>query len=138
MNCLSQNVQFETAELTIETAEGNSIGIIAETARTKRQQEQGLMHRNSLAHGKGMIFIFEREQILSFWMKNTRIPLSIAFISEDGKILEIHDMEPFNLTPVQSSYPARFALEVPQSWFSRVGIRVGNRLLETQDLINRK
>ncbi|MDR0568437.1 MAG: DUF192 domain-containing protein [Spirochaetaceae bacterium] len=137
MNCKSQNLQFEITELTIETAEAKEIPVIAEIARTKEQLEQGLMYRTSLASGKGMIFIFEDSQIRSFWMKNTRIPLSIAFIAEDGKILEIHDMEPYTLTPVRSNYPVRFALEVPQAWFNRVGIRPGNRLLKTQDLIKK-
>lgn len=138
LNCKSQTVQFEITGLTIETAEGKEIPVSAEIARTKEQLEHGLMYRNSLASGKGMIFIFEDTQIRSFWMKNTRIPLSIAFIAEDGRILEIYDMEPFTLTPVRSQYPARFALEVPQTWFSRVGIRIGSRLLGTPDLIRRK
>ena len=138
MNCMARGSDFEVTELSIETVEGNVVKIIAEMARTKPQLEQGLMNRNRLADGKGMIFIFERDQILSFWMKNTRIPLSIAFISVEGKILEIHDMEPFNLTPVHSSRSARFALEVPQSWFNRVGIQVGDRLLGSADLTRKR
>jgi uncharacterized membrane protein (UPF0127 family) len=63
---------------------------------------------------------------MSFWMKNTLIPLSIAFIATDGRIIEIKDMEPLNLSPVQSSRSVRYALEVPQGWFSRAGIGVGD------------
>ncbi|MDR0524250.1 MAG: DUF192 domain-containing protein [Spirochaetaceae bacterium] len=137
-SCRSQSLRFETAELIIETAEGKAIPISAEIARTREQLEYGLMYRESLASGNGMIFIFENTQLRSFWMKNTRIPLSIAFIAENGKILEIYDMEPFTLTPVRSTYPARFALEVPQAWFNRVGIRVGNRLLGADSLMRRK
>jgi uncharacterized membrane protein (UPF0127 family) len=72
-----------------------------------------------------MLFIYERDQILSFWMKNTLIPLSIAFISSDGHILEIRDMSPQSLSPVKSSRSARFALEVPQNWFTRANITPG-------------
>jgi len=75
-----------------------------------------------------MLFIFERDEILSFWMKNTLIPLSIAYISSDGWILEIHNMEPHNLNPIRSGRSARYALEVPQGWFGRVGITAGCRL----------
>jgi uncharacterized membrane protein (UPF0127 family) len=84
------------------------------------------MNRKSLADGRGMLFIFDRDQILPFWMKNTLIPLSIAFISADGRILEIRDLRPLDETTVRSSRSARYALEVPQGWFSRAGIKVGD------------
>ena len=119
--------KFEKQELRI-----NSKGITqilkAEIARTDAQKSQGLMYRKSINDNEGMLFIFERDQILSFWMKNTLIPLSIAYIASDGRILEIHDMEPGNLNPVRSSRSCRYALEVPQGWFSRKGIAVGDRL----------
>ena len=119
--------KFEKREITIDTA-GGRVPIIAEIARTDAQREQGLMFRKELNDGNGMLFIFERDQILSFWMKNTFIPLSIAYISHDGRILEIYDMEPESLEPVRSSRSARYALEVPQNWFDRAGIRIGDRL----------
>jgi uncharacterized membrane protein (UPF0127 family) len=84
------------------------------------------MNRKTLEDGRGMLFIFDRDQIMSFWMKNTLIPLSIAFISKDGRILEIRDMEPLNETPVRSSRSARYALEAPQGWFDRAGIKAGD------------
>ena len=89
----------------------------------------GLMNRNSLPDGEGMLFIFENEQFLSFWMKNTTIPLSIAFIASDGRILDIKDMRPLDESSVLSSRPAKYALEVPQGWFDRAGIRTGDRLV---------
>ena len=119
---------FETQEITIASRQGR-ISVIAELAVTDAQRMQGLMHRTELEDGKGMLFIFNNDQILSFWMKNTLIPLSIAFITSDGRIVEIFDMEPHELTPVRSSLPARYALEVPQNWFSRAGIAAGDRLL---------
>jgi uncharacterized membrane protein (UPF0127 family) len=87
------------------------------------------MGRQSLKDGEGMLFVFDRDHILSFWMKNTLIPLSIAYIAYDGRILEIHDLEPQNLLAVRSNRSARYALEVPQGWFARMGIRAGDMLI---------
>ena len=70
----------------------------------------------------------DRDEMMSFWMKNTLVPLSIAYIAQDGRILEIHDMQPEDLTPVRSSRSARYALEVPQGWYDRAGIAPGDRL----------
>ena len=117
--------KFEKRQLTISGRE-ISLTITVELARTDAQRNQGLMHRKALKDGEGMLFIFERDQILSFWMKNTLIPLSIAYIASDGRILEIYDMEPGSLKPVASSRSGRYALEVPQGWFSRAGVGVGD------------
>jgi uncharacterized membrane protein (UPF0127 family) len=125
---MARGLTFETRELTIETTQGEVIPISVEIARTDQERSQGLMNRKSLADGKGMLFIFEKDQILSFWMKNTLIPLSIAFISSEGKILEIHDMEPGDMKALHSSRSARYALETPQSWFSRTGVAAGDIL----------
>jgi uncharacterized membrane protein (UPF0127 family) len=120
--------RLETLELSVAREDGIAVPVLAEIARTAEQRERGLMGRKTLADGEGMLFVFELDRILAFWMKNTRIPLSIAYIAYDGRILEIHDMEPFNLSPVQSSRSARYALEVPQGWFSRVGVKPGDIL----------
>ena len=119
--------KFEKRDLSIEGKAGKVI-IKTEIARTDAQQKQGLMYRKELKDGEAMLFVYERDTILSFWMKNTLVPLSIAFISRDGKILEIYDMEPNNLAPVNSSRSARYALEVPQGWFTRAGISIGDTL----------
>jgi uncharacterized membrane protein (UPF0127 family) len=103
----------------------------AEIARTEQERSQGLMNRDRLNDGEGMLFVFERDQVLSFWMKNTRIPLSIAFIASDGTIVEIQDMQPHSLQAVQSSRSVRYALEVPQGWFSRAGAGPGDTVKET-------
>jgi uncharacterized membrane protein (UPF0127 family) len=124
----SGDIHFGSTELSIENAAGVSIPISVEIANNGEQRAQGLMNRKSLEDGKGMIFVFDRDQIMSFWMKNTLIPLSIAFISSDGRILEIHDMKPLDLNSTRSNRSARYALEVPQGWFSRVGISVDDRL----------
>jgi uncharacterized membrane protein (UPF0127 family) len=119
--------KFEKRELVIEGRAGKVI-VMAEIALTQAQREQGLMHRRELKDGEGMLFVFQSDQVLSFWMKNTLVPLSIAYISHDGRILEIYDMEPGNLDPVRSSRSVRYALEVPQGWFSRAGLGIGDRL----------
>ena len=119
--------KFEKRELAIE-GRGGRVIIRAELALTPAQQAQGLMHRKELKDGEAMLFVFERDQMLSFWMKDTLIPLSIAFIASDGSLLEIYDMEPRNLNPVRSSRSARYALEVPQGWFDRAGLGPGDRL----------
>jgi len=124
--------KFEKRELTIE-GKGGNVTLIAELAITPAQREQGLMYRKELKDGEGMLFVFEIDQVLSFWMKNTLVPLSIAYISHEGRILEIYDMQPQNLNPVRSSRSVRYALEVPQGWFNRVGLAPGDRL-DTQGL----
>ncbi|MDR2150375.1 MAG: DUF192 domain-containing protein [Spirochaetaceae bacterium] len=127
-NCVAGGAQtFEKKQYTLESA-GKTIPINVEIARTEVQRAQGLMRRKVVPDGTGMLFIFERDQILSFWMENTLVPLSIAFISYDGRIVEIHDMKPLSRIQIQSSRSARYALEVPQGWFDRVGITVGAQL----------
>jgi len=119
--------KFDKQSISIEGRNG-TVTLNAEIARTAAQQEQGLMYRKELKDGDGMLFIFDKDDILSFWMKNTLVPLSVAYITQDGRILEIHDMEPGNLNPVRSSRSARYALEVPQGWFDRAKLATGDRL----------
>ncbi|MDR1216532.1 MAG: DUF192 domain-containing protein [Treponema sp.] len=119
---------FRTTAITIQTTEGN-VSLAAEVAETTEERQRGLMFRKSLADGKGMLFVFERDQILSFWMKNTYIPLSIAFIAGDGRIVEIHDMEPLSLASVRSSRSCRYALEAPLGWFTRAKINIGDTMI---------
>ena len=121
--------RLRTAVLVIERAGGGSVELVAELAITDEERTRGLMHRQRLPDGEGMLFIFDRDQQLSFWMKDTIIPLSIAFIASDGLITEIRNMYPRDLTPVLSSRSVRYALEVPQGWFERVAVRVGDTVL---------
>jgi hypothetical protein len=102
---------------------GQPVDLIVELALSNHEQEKGLMYRKSLAPGYGMLFIFPNEQPRQFWMKNTLIPLSIAFIDEKKTIFQISDMDPVK-TLIQKKYdraesikPAKFVLEVPQGWF---------------------
>jgi len=114
---------LDTVELRV-----NGHVLLAEIARTADQQEQGLMHRTSLAPDRGMLFIYDRDKKLTFWMKNTSIPLSIAFLASDGTIKEIYDMKPFSLKMVGSQHSVRYALEVNQGFFEQYGISVGDRV----------
>jgi len=113
-------------EIPIER-DGNIVAVVkAEIAVDQEDRSRGLMFRKKLADGDGMLFIFDRDEILSFWMKNTLIPLSIAYIAYDGTIIDIKDMYPGDLKSVSSSRSARYALEVPQGWFSRAGVKTGD------------
>ncbi len=102
--------------------------LTVEIAVTPYEREMGLMFRSFLPEGHGMLFIFDSEEYLSFWMKNTSIPLSIAFINSDGIIVDIQDMEPFSTRPHVSRERAIFALEVNKGWFRRHGVKVGDRV----------
>ncbi|MDR0476308.1 MAG: DUF192 domain-containing protein [Treponema sp.] len=129
LGCSAQGkMHFDKKNLVL-TGRLGEVAVKAEIARTDKQRAQGLMFRKELKDGEGMLFVFEKEQRLSFWMKNTLIPLSIAFISSDGKILEIRNMQPHDLSPVNSARMALYALEVPQGWFERAGLRSGDRLV---------
>jgi hypothetical protein len=100
--------------------------VLAEIARTETQRERGLMFRTTLADGAGMLFVFDKDERLSFWMMNTKLPLSLAYISSDGSIRQIVDLEPQSLASVQAERSVRYALEVPRGWFGRAGVRVGD------------
>jgi uncharacterized membrane protein (UPF0127 family) len=122
--CASQ--KLDTAILSIARADSSSVEITVEIARTEEEKARGLMHRKNLPDGEGMIFVYDRDQQMSYWMKNTVIPLSIAFIASDGRIIEIKDMQPLDLSAVKSSRSVRYALETPQGWFERVGVKPGD------------
>lgn len=103
------------------------VRLMVEVAQTHDERALGLMHRDSLAENHGMLFIFEDVARRDFWMKDTRIPLTIAYMAIDGTIIELHDMEPYSLAYVSSRAAVPLALEVNQGWFARHGIRVGDR-----------
>jgi uncharacterized membrane protein (UPF0127 family) len=102
--------------------------IKAEMADTHELRSKGLSGRKRLKAGHGMVFIFEFSRRQSFWMKDTSIPLSIAFISHDGTILQIEQMSPYDLRLVTSPSPAQYALEVNQGFFKENDISVGMRV----------
>ncbi|MBA3507028.1 MAG: DUF192 domain-containing protein [Betaproteobacteria bacterium] len=102
--------------------------LTAEVATTPEQRAKGLMHRFSLKPNQGMLFDFERPGIQGFWMKNTYIPLSIAFIAADGRILNIEDMQPHSEDVHRSKGPALYALEMRKGWFAEKDIVAGSKV----------
>jgi len=102
--------------------------IRAEVASTEDSRRTGLMFRKSLPDNDGMLFIFEEPEMQCFWMRNTLVPLSIAFIADDGTIVNMADMAPQTEDPHCSTQPVRYALEMAQGWFESHGIQAGQRL----------
>jgi len=100
----------------------------AELANTEDTRRQGLMFRDRLGENTGMIFLYPETEVTAMWMKNTRIPLSVAFIDGGGHILNIEDMVPFSEDAHGSRGPAAYALEVNRGWFSKRGIKAGDRV----------
>lgn len=100
----------------------------AEVARTPLQQQIGMMHRKTMAEHEGMLFVYEQPSVHCFWMRNTLLPLSIAFIDDEGRIVNLADMKPLDESSHCSSKPVRFALEMNQGWFARRGLSAGSRL----------
>ena len=116
-------IRFDRAVIKVK---GKAVTV--EVANTPDKIARGLMYRDSLPRDEGMLFVYPVEQILSFWMRNTRIPLDIAFIQDDGTIAQIARMEPLSRRSCQSGRRARFALEMNRGWFEANGVEVGDRV----------
>ncbi|TMG74998.1 MAG: DUF192 domain-containing protein [Betaproteobacteria bacterium] len=112
---------------TVELSAGIHL-IRAEVAYTFETRAQGLMFRKALGPNEGMFFVFPRAEIYCMWMKNTLIPLSVAFVDEKGKIVSISDMQPQTETSHCAAAPAKFALEMPAGWFAKKGIKSGTTI----------
>ena len=101
--------------------------IEVELADTPEKMQQGLMNRTSLEKNRGMLFVFKNEQYVpAVWMKDTSIPLSIAYINKSGQITEIYDLEPYSLKILWSSHPVLYGLEVNHGYFKKNNIKVGD------------
>ena len=101
--------------------------IRAEVANTSETRSRGLMYRDEVPDGTGMLFVFDREAERSFWMQNTYVALDVAFINANFRIVDIQQMEPESTDIHDGARPAMFALEVRQGWFAEKGIAVGDR-----------
>ena len=99
----------------------------AEVANTSALRSQGLMYRDAVPDGTGMLFVFDREAERSFWMQNTFVALDVAFIDSNFRVVDIQQMEPESTEIHDGASPAMFALEVRQGWFAEKGITVGDR-----------
>lgn len=107
--------------------------LTAEVAATDSSRTTGLMHRRMMPEDRGMLFVFAYAQSQSFWMMNTYLPLSIAFVDEQGVIVNITDMQPLTTDPHPSAKPAKYALEMNQGWFAKHGIKAGIRIEGLKD-----
>ena len=116
-------------DIKIVCQDGREFTVSAEIAEKTEDRNHGFMERKTIPDGTGMLFVFEKDQILSFWMKNTPHPLSIAYIDSKGKIRDIYDMTPYSLSSIISTVSVRYALEVPQGWYKKNGITVGDTVV---------
>src|SRR5689334_15519281 len=115
-------------QLTITNSAGSLLRLYVEIADTPEKQETGLMHRTALAADGGMLFVFPSETTIPFWMRDTLLPLSIAFIAGDGSIVDIQDMQPLDETLHNPARPYVYALEVNQGYFRLHDVGVGNQV----------
>ena len=102
--------------------------IDAQVAATPEQRATGLMYRKDMPQHEGMLFVFEQPATQCFWMKNTLLPLTAAFVADDGTIVNLADMKPQTTDSHCSDRPVRFVLEMNQGWFAKKGLRAGTRL----------
>lgn len=113
--------RLETIKLYLGATE-----LTAEIADENPERQAGMMHRTSMPETEGMLFVFPYPHRAGFWMKNTTVPLSIAYIDPASRVIEIHDLQPGDTQPVESrSARVQYALEVNQGWFTRNGIKPG-------------
>jgi uncharacterized protein len=120
---------YPEALVTIRPADGSTITIPVKVADDPERRRRGLMHVTELPDGTGMLFLYDEDHAGGFWMKDTLVPLDIAYIDVDGEVVDILAMDPCETDPCPSYPPAapyRAALEVPQGWFAAEGVRVGD------------
>ncbi|MGI8589297.1 MAG: DUF192 domain-containing protein [Chloroflexia bacterium] len=113
-------------QLVLTNSRGSAVRLYIEVADTPAKQETGLMNRTAMAEDQGMLFVFAGETTVPFWMKDTLLPLSIAFIKSDGRIVDLQDMQPLDESMHNPAQPYTYALEVNQGYFRRHGIAVGD------------
>jgi uncharacterized protein len=102
--------------------------IDTQLAQTPEQRQTGLMWRKDMPQHEGMLFIFEQPSQQCFWMKNTLLPLTAAFVADDGTIVNLEDMKPQTTDPHCSTKPVRYVLEMNKGWFAKKGIKAGSKL----------
>lgn len=133
LSCSTKKYQLPVKPLTIQKQDGSTVTVQAELAIRQEERNYGFMNRKNIPDGTGMLFVFEKDQVLRFWMKNTPHPLTIAYIDSTGTITDILDMEPFDLSDVSSSRSVRYALEVPQGWYKKAGVSTGDKVFIDSD-----
>jgi uncharacterized membrane protein (UPF0127 family) len=113
-------------QIVFTAADGTTVPLAIEIADTPALQELGLMNRPSMPDDQGMIFVFSREVTVPFWMKDTLIPLSIAFIDQGGTIVDIQEMQAQSLDNHIPAAPYKYAVEANETWYDRHGLHVGD------------
>lgn len=127
-SCFSQE-KLKECRLSIKNDNNQKIYVTVEAAESVQARNKGLMFRKKMDFNRGMLFVFENSKTRSFWMKNTYIPLDIAYIDENGIINEIYTMKPLDYSIIYNSIkPAMFALEVNAGWFKRNNISAGSKI----------
>ena len=126
-SCKSKKLPVK--DIKIVRQDGTEFTVKAEITEKPEDRNHGFMGRKTIPDGTGMLFVFEKDQILSFWMKNTPHPLSIAYIDSKGKIRNIFDMTPYSTASIVSTVSVRYALEVPQGWYKKNGITEGDTVI---------
>jgi len=121
----AQGVPQDLPAITLQAGMHN---IRAAVAKTPEQRQTGLMFRREMAQHEGMLFVFDEASPQCFWMKDTLLPLSIAFLADDGTVVNVDEMKPQTLDSHCSTKPVRYALEMNQGWFAKRGIGPGYRL----------
>ncbi|WP_051127855.1 DUF192 domain-containing protein [Stutzerimonas stutzeri] len=116
------------SEPTLLDLQVGGVPLHAEYARSPAERERGLMERTELAPDRGMLFRFDEVRRHCLWMKNTPLPLSAAFMDEQGRIVDLIDLQPLDITIRCSQAPARYALEANQEWFARHGAAIGDHV----------
>ncbi|MBS3815409.1 MAG: DUF192 domain-containing protein [Hadesarchaea archaeon] len=124
-----RNSSKEKFELRIISNQGENVDLMVEIADDSEELQQGLMHRETLGVYEGMLFVFQTSDYHSFWMENTPIPLSIAFINSNKTIVDIQDMEAYSREVHLPQSPCLYALEVNQGFFENHGIMIGDNVI---------
>jgi uncharacterized membrane protein (UPF0127 family) len=120
--------QGEPQNLAATTLKVGMHSIRAQLAITPQQRQIGLMHRREMPNHEGMLFVFDAPAQQCFWMRNTLIPLTIAFLADDGTVVNLADMQPQSDDSHCSARPVRYALEMNQGWFAKRGVKPGTRI----------
>jgi uncharacterized membrane protein (UPF0127 family) len=102
--------------------------IEAQVAQAPQERQTGLMHRREMPQHEGMLFVFEQPATQCFWMRNTLLPLTAAFVADDGTIVNLADMKPLDESSHCSAKPVRYVLEMNQGWFAKRGLKAGAKL----------
>ncbi len=127
----SAHAQGDAPQLNLPRVElrAGMFRIDAQLAQSPSERQIGLMHRRQMPAHEGMLFVFEQPAVQCFWMKNTLLPLTAAFVADDGSIVNLVDMKPLDEASHCSAKPVRFVLEMNQGWFAQKNIRAGAKLV---------